>query len=157
MPRLSFEEGDFVASDDVRVYCPDATFSHPKQLPSVLENSRQVYESSGQASSSRHTINHTEVYGRKNADIRGRIAELDAELIGLEADKASIVNQIALRLQEKEKLEKELVQSARSTFDPKGRGKGINYGTSNFPWSKSLEARMKAVFGINEFRLCQRG
>jgi len=135
---------------------PDATFSHPKQLPSVLESSRQVYESSGQASSSRHTIDHIE-YGRKNADIRGRIAELDAELIGLEADKASIVNQIALRLQEKEKLEKELVQSARSTFDPKGRGKGINYGTSNFPWSKPLETRMMAVFGITEFRLCQRG
>lgn len=139
---------------------PDATFSHPNQLPSVIECTRQIYESSAQASSSRDTINHTEDYGRKNADIRGRIAELDAEVIGLEADKVSIVNQIALRLQEKEELERQLVQSSRSRVDPKGKGKaqqGINYATSDFAWSKALEARMKAVFGINEFRLCQRG
>ncbi|KIM36716.1 hypothetical protein M413DRAFT_449052 [Hebeloma cylindrosporum] len=144
MPRFGFEEGDYVASDD---------------LPSVIECTRQIYEDSARASSSSN-INHIEDYGRKNADIRGRIAELDAELLGLEADKASIANQISLRLQEKEDLEKQLVQSNGSRVDPKGKGKaqqGINYTTSNFAWSKPLEARMKAVFGINEFRLCQRG
>lgn len=129
----------------------------------MIECTRQIYERSGQASSSSNTgnpINYTEDYGRKNADIRGRIAELDAELIGLEADKVSIANQIAIRLQEKEELERQLVQSNRSRVDPKGKGKaqqGINYSTSDFAWSKGLEARMKAVFGINEFRLCQRG
>jgi ATP-dependent DNA helicase Q1 len=129
----------------------------------VLEYTRQVHEASAQASSSRTTtnnVNHTEDHGRKNADMRGRIAELDAELIGLKADKISIENQIALRLQEKEKLERQLVQSSRARVDPKGKGKvsqGINYATSDFVWSGSLKARMKAVFGINDFRLCQRG
>jgi len=160
MSRFSFEDGDHVASDDVRVYCSGHELFSSKQLASVLEYTRQVHEASAQASSSSNTRNHTEHHRQENADIRGRIADLDAELIGLIADKVSIENQIALRLQEKEKLEKQLVQWNRARVDPKGKGKasqGINYSTSDFVWSGSLKARMKAVFGINDFRLCQRG
>ena len=163
MSRFSFEDGDHVASDDVRDYCSGPDIFSSKQLASVLEYTRQAHEASVQASTSSNTrnyIHHTEDHGRKNADTRGRIAELDAELIGLKADKISIENQIALRLQEKERLERQLMQSNRARVDPKGKGKvsqGINYATSDFVWSGSLKARMKTVFGINDFRLCQRG
>ncbi len=46
--------------------------------------------------------------------------------------------------------------------DPKGKGKasargGINYLTETFDWTDGLKSRMKSVFGIREFRLCQAG
>jgi ATP-dependent DNA helicase Q1 len=44
--------------------------------------------------------------------------------------------------------------------DRKGKGKarqdGIDY-TLEFDWSYELKARMKKVFGIDNFRLCQQG
>lgn len=33
----------------------------------------------------------------------------------------------------------------------------INYQTSNFDWSGSILAKMKQVFGLDQFRLCQEG
>ncbi|KAF8970329.1 P-loop containing nucleoside triphosphate hydrolase protein [Flammula alnicola] len=44
--------------------------------------------------------------------------------------------------------------------EPKGKGKAqqrTNYSTEEFDWSDALKRRMKAVFGIDDFRLCQRG
>ena len=63
------------------------------------------------------------------------------------------------RLQEKEMLERQLAQSD-TRVDAKGKGKAresINYMTEPFDWTEGLKARMKAVFGIQSFRLCQEG
>jgi len=98
-----------------------------------------------------------EQYGRENAQIRARIAELDAEVRGCELDIAMIRDRMAVFLEEKKKLEQQLEQSRPSN---KGKAKaqgGINYSNEQFDWSDGLKARMKAVFNIDEFRLCQRG
>ena len=61
-------------------------------------------------------------------------------------------------IQEKEMLERQLTQSdLRVDVKGKGKAKGINYMTEPFDWSEGLKARMKAVFGIQSFRLCQEG
>jgi ATP-dependent DNA helicase Q1 len=53
-------------------------------------------------------------------------------------------------------LERQLAQSV-PRVDAKGKGKakeGNNYMTEPFDWSEDLKARMKAVLGIQSFRLC---
>ncbi|KZT18931.1 ATP-dependent DNA helicase [Neolentinus lepideus HHB14362 ss-1] len=45
---------------------------------------------------------------------------------------------------------------ARSAAGPSGKD-CIDYNTTNFEWTHELKARMKKVFGIDNFRLCQRG
>jgi ATP-dependent DNA helicase Q1 len=70
-----------------------------------------------------------------------------------------IQKRMETRLQEKEMLERQLAQSV-PRVDAKGKRKakeGINYMTEPFDWSEGLKARMKAVFGIQSFRLCQEG
>ena len=96
---------------------------------------------------------------REKDRIISRIAELDAEVELCKADMIEIKSRMEMRLQEKEMLERQLVQS-RLIVDIKGKGKarqGIDYMTEPFDWSGGLKARMKAVFGIQSFRLCQEG
>ena len=70
-----------------------------------------------------------------------------------------IQKRMETHLREKEMLERQLARSV-PRVDVKGKGKakeGINYMTEPFDWSEGLKARMKAVFGIQSFRLCQEG
>ena len=78
---------------------------------------------------------------------------------GYRVDMIEIQKRMESRLREKEMLERQLAQSDLHV-DAKGKGKakeGINYMTEPFDWSEGLKARMKAVFGIQSFRLCQEG
>ena len=131
----------------------------------MLVYSRQVHENSRRSSgaSSSSTKIDSRVNGddfdRTNAHIRSQIAQLDAEIIAYRADISELENQILLREDQKRVLESQLAQ-ANNRVDVNGKGKGpsgINYQTADFEWSDALRARMKAVFGINDFRLCQRG
>lgn len=100
-----------------------------------------------------------EEYERPNAAIRSRIAEIDADMQSFREEIAALETQISICIHEKKKLEMQLNQSS-SHRDVKGKSKeqpGINYSTEQFDWSGGLKARMKAVFGIKEFRLCQEG
>ncbi|KAF8156587.1 P-loop containing nucleoside triphosphate hydrolase protein [Crassisporium funariophilum] len=99
-------------------------------------------------------------FDRKNERISSRIAELDAEVLGCRADIAEIEDRIDLFLHERAELERQLTRSRTQSGAAKGKGKaeeGINYMTGHFDWSEGLKARMKAVFGIDSFRLCQEG
>jgi ATP-dependent DNA helicase Q1 len=96
---------------------------------------------------------------RKKRLIISRITKLEAEVEECRFDMIEIQKRMDTRLQEKEMLERQLEQSV-SRVDAKGKGKakeGINYMTEPFDWSEGLKARMKAVFGIQSFRLCQEG
>jgi ATP-dependent DNA helicase Q1 len=96
---------------------------------------------------------------RKKQLVISRIAKLEAEIEGCRVDMIEIQTRMETRLQEKEILERQLAQS-NPRVDAKGKGKakqGINYTTEPFDWSEGLKARMKAVFGIQSFRLCQEG
>ncbi|PPQ78009.1 hypothetical protein CVT25_015565 [Psilocybe cyanescens] len=139
---MSRYNNDHVASDD---------------LDHVLEYSRQHHEA--QLYKRASTSNVEEEYERPNAAIRSRIAEIDADMQSFREEIAALETQISICIHEKKKLEMQLNQSS-SHRDVKGKSKeqpGINYSTEQFDWSGGLKARMKAVFGIKEFRLCQEG
>ena len=96
---------------------------------------------------------------RNTQRIISRIAELDSKVQECRVDIAEIQTRMDTHLQEKEMLERQLA-SLNPRIDTKGKGKakgGINYMTEPFDWSEGLKARMKAVFGIQSFRLCQEG
>jgi molybdopterin converting factor small subunit len=102
---------------------------------------------------------------------------LNLKISGLETEIASVEEDIsrlqALRqnlLAEKLEALRELqghsarpqVQAANKGADASGSGSGkgksklINYA-EEFEWSRGLKDKMKRVFGINNFRLCQEG
>lgn len=47
--------------------------------------------------------------------------------------------------------------AASQPFPSKASKNTVNYQTSDFEWSGSILGKMKQVFGLNKFRLCQEG
>lgn len=137
-----------------------------------MEYTRQVHEVEALAGPSSHDRERNEPpqrtnghsgsstdFDRKKQRIISRIAELDVEVEAFKFDIIDIQKRMEMRLQEKKMLERQLAQSM-PRVDTKGKGKamaGIDYMTEPFDWSEGLKARMKAVFGIHSFRLCQEG
>ncbi|KAL6299341.1 P-loop containing nucleoside triphosphate hydrolase protein [Sparassis latifolia] len=90
--------------------------------------------------------------------INAGIAEIDEEMERLKARRASLI----VQKQTAEKNKRKLDGSIRniSAFRVKDTGrvseKGIDY-TTEFEWTGPLRYKMKMVFGIDDFRLCQKG
>ncbi|KAF9556796.1 ATP-dependent DNA helicase [Agrocybe pediades] len=144
MARSYYEDDDHVASDD---------------LEAVI---RRISGPGNNETSSSKTSNNGggAQFDRQNAQTRRRIAELDAEMQGYERDIKAIRNRMAVCGEEKSKLEEQLEQSRRVALGKNGNTQGqtgIDYPNGNFAWSDALKTRMKAVFNIDDFRLCQRG
>ncbi|KAF9486141.1 ATP-dependent DNA helicase [Pholiota conissans] len=129
-------------------------------MEDILEMFRSEEELQNGNGSSSKTWLPEPSYAPKDVKIRSRIADLEAEIRGIDEDLATLKNRRDVCLQEQAKLEKELERS-RAQAHPNGKAKarpqGTNYATEDFPWSGALESRMKAVFGIKQFRLAQRG
>ncbi|KAJ1299658.1 hypothetical protein OPQ81_009110 [Rhizoctonia solani] len=138
-------------------------------LEGVLELSLQQYRNNGQANG------HNEIAfndsGLSNQPSYIRESELQAHLSSLDAELASIDAEIqALQearrniLQEKGALQRELATTRapartlkNAAIASKASG-AINYAdTSGFEWTDEVKKRMRGVFGIKEFRLCQEG
>lgn len=89
------------------------------------------------------------------------IAAADAEIQQYEEEIRALRALISLKKDERSDFVKELEATHVSHYG-KGKGKakakeGIDYGTDEFEWAHGLKARMKEIFGIREFRLCQKG
>lgn len=129
-------------------------------LPSQASTSRPEIQSRGVSSSAvKQSIGEDSVM-----QLRARIQDLDDEVRGCYADIETIQKRIQDCLTEKRKLsaslEKASTKYIKKDRDSKGKGWAIgnvNFLTQKFDWSDGLKARMKSVFGIVEFRLCQEG
>ena len=95
---------------------------------------------------------------RSLASISIEINDIDQQIKDLNGLRGVLVRK-------KADIEKQLgdIQQTRAHVGPvdrKGKGKafqgGIDY-TKEMDWSDALKARMKNVFGIDNFRLCQQG
>lgn len=141
-----------------------------RQLADILELSREDYQSNTWAGPSKSASNTNTSDGPSYL----RKQTLNGRLTALEAEIGSIDNQIKelkdIRnnlIQEKGVVEKQLLEvglpqngrnGARGERKGKGvaRQDGVDY-TLEFDWSHELKVRMKKVFGIDNFRLCQQG
>lgn len=101
--------------------------------------------------------------GRSAEELRARIQDLDNEVRGCHADIETIQQRVRDCLAEKRKLGNLLEQTSANRLNTttktvmQSKGKNVNYLTQSFDWTDGLRARMKSVFGIKEFRLCQEG
>ncbi|QRW06395.1 ATP-dependent DNA helicase [Ceratobasidium sp. AG-Ba] len=150
-------------------------------LDAVLEFSRQQYQNGDRqvqnyarheedvfdAVGSSHTKGHTPAYLRKN-EIQGKLSALDAELNSIEAEIQSLQEARRNVLLEREALQKELAATRlpqqtsvapldrRSTKNYDANAQSINYADpKGFEWTHELKSRLRKVFKIQDFRLCQ--
>ncbi|KAJ7783633.1 ATP-dependent DNA helicase [Mycena maculata] len=97
-------------------------------------------------------------YVRKQ-EINREISKVDAELANIQKDILQLKALYALRKEDKQKLLDELERSS-APVNAKGKGKatgGTDYMSDDFEWCGELKTRMKKVFKIDNFRLCQQG
>ena len=132
-------------------------------MAEILELSREEYQSSSAPGPSRSVDEPS--YLRKQ-NLNGELNKIEREISDIDHDIRNLRDLRSDLLQQKVEIEKKLgeVQPTRydtnGAMDRKGKGKarqdGIDY-TLEFDWSYELKARMKKVFRIDNFRLCQQG
>lgn len=137
-------------------------------MEAVLEfSAREAARSSTVASSS--TVVNGNSYSERQ-ELNGRLSELEAELKDIDDQMEKLRELRSQVVAEKntvnEKLRTLHGASRLSTSAPlapskpagqSGQAGTINYMTEIFEWSGGLKARMREVFGIQNFRLCQEG
>lgn len=163
-------ETDHVDSDDVRqssvLFCERPVFLtlRDTQMDEILELSRSEY-SSLQSQSSQNPgpsrITDSVPHHRTQQALNEQISQIDAEICGFDQDIKELNALRALRVAERDALSEELRLIQNRGHEGKGKRKmpqgGIDYFLEDFDWSEELKVRMKKVFGINSFRLCQQG
>ena len=97
-------------------------------------------------------------------ELSGRLSALDAEIKGVDEDIDKLKAIRKTLVSDRNDLLKKLNMSngqkrtASSSRAPTRVVTGkTDYTSSDFEWSGELRARMKDVFGIQDFRLCQEG
>jgi len=102
----------------------------------------------------------------RKLDLERQIAEIDADVFGIKNTIEHLNAQLTVKGVQREQLVMKLrevqqrgsgVTSTTKRADGIDKFKGIDYMDGEFDWVGGLKARMRSVFGINEFRLCQRG
>jgi len=110
----------------------------------------------------------------RKLDLERQIAEIDADVLGIKDTIENLNAQLTVKEVQREelvmilnKIRNRISSGMTSTTtttnttmqraDGIDRFKGIDYMDGEFDWMGGLKARMRSVFGISEFRLCQRG
>ena len=106
----------------------------------------------------------------RKLDLERQIAEIDADVLGIKDTIENLNAQLTVKEVHREELvmilnkTRKRISSGMTTTnttmqraDGIDRFKGIDYMDGEFDWMGGLKARMRSVFGISEFRLCQRG
>lgn len=92
--------------------------------------------------------------------LNAQLAEVDENVKQYEAQIRAAKEQIKECNQTRAHILQQLEQ-LHGLVNGKGKGKathaGINYSTNEFDWGSPLKAKMRQVFKINGFRLCQEG
>jgi ATP-dependent DNA helicase Q1 len=128
-----------------------------------LELSREEYQSNSTPVPSRSADEPS--YLRKH-NLNGELSKIEREISDVDRSIEELRDLRSNLLQQKIEIETRLgeVQPTRNdtsgAVDKKGKGKArqdeIDY-MLEFDWSYELKARMKKVFKIDNFRLCQQG
>lgn len=157
-------DNDYASSDDVRSFVPlPKSQLNCFQLDAILEMSRSGHRSvpptpaAGPSKPSEFTITQPS-YLRKQ-ELNRNIAQIDAEIAQYDFEIEQIRGLRAVRMDDRQKLIVELEQSV-SAASRTGKGKpgsGVDYGSDEFEWSSKLKRYSMEIFGIEEFRLCQKG
>lgn len=127
-------------------------------MGAIMEISRVEYSSPARmdAGPSRISDEPSNTLQQKLTSIDQDIHEIDERIKQLKSTRKELAS-------EREQLEREQLQYRQQrilpsnvTRDGKGKGKLVDY-TGEFEFTQDLRERMKQVFNIDSFRLCQQG
>lgn len=119
---------------------------------SRIEHEETIYRSSKRSSADQPLL-------AQRQKLKEDIAAADAEIQRCEEEVAALKALISFRKDERSRLLKDLEATHASQLG-KGKAKakqGIDYAADEFEWLHGVKAKMKEVFGISAFRLCQEG
>jgi hypothetical protein len=128
------------------------------ELQAALEHSRREFQRNIPSPTKMPNIPSTSSLLPNMDDLKSQKAAWVAQCEALDAQMREIQDT-------KEYLTRQIRDADRKMQDMtaarRGKGKaaasGINYLQDEFEWDGGVNAKLKAVFGINSFRLCQRG
>ncbi|KAH8089929.1 ATP-dependent DNA helicase [Cristinia sonorae] len=123
------------------------------ELAQVLEVSRQEY-----LRTFKRPTGNGNAHQSSSSDSEARLKQLDDEIADVE--RSIVDQQNLLRILESQRQELQREVSAAQTVSKNvsaggSSGTACNYATQTFPWRQGMRDRMKRVFGIENFRLCQ--
>ncbi|KAH6906055.1 ATP-dependent DNA helicase [Coprinopsis sp. MPI-PUGE-AT-0042] len=93
-------------------------------------------------------------------EINGKLAENELDLKEVNEGLKALQTQKEKLLHDGERLKRTLRELTSKSTAGKGKGKAqatINYTDEPFDWDDALRGRMRKVFGIQDFRHCQKG
>lgn len=94
-------------------------------------------------------------------DLKSRLASINAEIRRQDIEIAKMQDLRESFIQERAVVLDKMKNTRTSRVIDKGKGKlkehTVDYMTEPFEWSGELLSRMKKVFGISDFRFCQKG
>ncbi|KIJ27343.1 hypothetical protein M422DRAFT_37824 [Sphaerobolus stellatus SS14] len=96
---------------------------------------------------------------KKNLNIQisavdAEITSIDAEIVKLQKLRGTLIEERNGLVKQINELDSSSTRGDNTSSKGKKHGTGINYD-DEFEWTVPMKARMKAVFGIDDFRLCQ--
>ncbi|KAL5498565.1 hypothetical protein ACEPAH_1919 [Sanghuangporus vaninii] len=138
-------------------------------MEAVLEFSAREAARSSTTASSSTVVNGSHSYSGRQ-ELNGRLSELDSELKDVDEQIEKLRELRSQIIAERNRVNDKLktmqgasrLSASNSLAPARPSGKAlqagsINYMTEVFEWSGELKARMREVFGIQSFRLCQEG
>ncbi|KAL5476913.1 hypothetical protein ACEPAI_3099 [Sanghuangporus weigelae] len=138
-------------------------------MEAVLEFSAREAAQSSTVASSSMAVNGSHPYSGRQG-LNGRLSELDSELKDVDEQIERLRELRSQIIAERNRVNEKVktmqgaprLSASNSLASARPSGKAlqagsINYMTEVFEWSGELKARMREVFGIQNFRLCQEG
>ncbi|KAL5514242.1 hypothetical protein ACEPAG_2330 [Sanghuangporus baumii] len=138
-------------------------------MEAVLEFSAREAAQRSTAASSSTAVNGSHSYSGRQ-ELNGRLSELESELKDVDEQIEKLRELRSQVIAERNRVNEKIktmqgtsrLSASNSLAPARSSGKAlqagsINYMTEVFEWSGELKARMREVFGIQNFRLCQEG
>ena len=122
-----------------------------------LEDYKSQLPSSSTAKPTPRSMDLDDSVRMERKKLAAQISAIDEEISGYEKQINDLESTCALRIAKRDALKEQLqlLQSRGTKGTPLQNIN--NYNLDEFHWSKELITTMKKVFGIDQFRLCQRG
>ena len=152
---------EYEAQHETQLASQSQSYSHSR--------SSQIASGSGSSRATSTTLNgqsssNAEASYTRMTELQQNISQLEAEISGLDKEIATIQHAKGF-LVERLQIVKGELNGIKYGVNGNGKGKGkgreegggINYDVDTFVWMGGLKTKMKEVFGIPSFRLCQRG
>lgn len=98
-----------------------------------------------------------EVFSARRSHLEKTLLNIETQILRYEDEVHQLRTLLKDRIEERDRLQGELQAMGLSNTGRAGGSGNVDYVLKEFEWTRGLKAKMKNVFGIANFRLCQEG